>query len=108
VAVAVVAAEGPILDRVLDEEHANAAAGLSRAAYGRFDAAQMKTGWGRGHLRRFALTDGATVLASAKQYALAGVLDRQPVRVCGIGSVFAHLPHGSPADAEMLVERLID
>jgi signal transduction histidine kinase len=55
--------------------------------------AQMKTAWGRRHRRRFALVDGADVLASAAQYDLRAVLDRRPVRVCGIGSMFSELAH---------------
>ena len=105
--VAVVPVEGVLLDRILDEEYANGNRGLSRTAYGRLDAAQMKTAWGSSHLRRFALTSGDTVLASAKQYQLTGALDHRPVRICGIGSVFAHIAHGGGRDAGVLVERLL-
>lgn len=103
----VVPAEGAFLDAILDEEYAKENRGLSRAAYGRFDAAQMKTAWGRSHQRRFALTNGDAVLASAKQYQWAGALDHRPVRICGIGSVFAHAAHGRGSDAGVLVERLL-
>jgi hypothetical protein len=75
----VIPAEGSILDRVLQTAHTIAPEGLSRQAYAKFDAAQMKTAWGRRHQRRFALVDGADVLASAKQYNLAAVLDQRPV-----------------------------
>ncbi len=104
----VVPAEGVMLDRILDEESANGHTALSRGAYGRFEAAQMKTAWGRSHRRRFALVDGGAVLASATECHLAGVLDRRPVRICGVGSVFAHRAFGRPGDAERLVERLLD
>src|ERR1041384_2555446 len=106
--VAVVPAEGAFLDATLDEEYANASRGLSRAAYGRFDAAQMKTAWGSRHQRRFALTNGDALLASAKRYEWAGALDHRPVRICGIGSVLTHTAHGRSSDAEVLVERLLD
>jgi hypothetical protein len=104
---ALLLADGAFLDKILDEEYATENRGLSRAAYGRFDAAQMKTEWGRSHRRRFALTNGDAVLASATQYQLEGVLDKRPVRICGIGSVFAHASHGSGSDAGVLVERLL-
>lgn len=99
--------EGVFLDRILDEEYAHGNRALSRASYGRLDAAQMKTAWGSTHLRRFALMSGDEVLASAKQYQLTGALDRRPVRICGIGSVFASTAHGSGRDAGVLVERLL-
>ena len=84
----VIPAEGIILERILDATWPAWHEGLNRQAYARFDAAQMKTAWGRRHLRRFALMDGDTILASATQYTLAGTLDRQPVRICGIGAIF--------------------
>jgi hypothetical protein len=105
--VAVVPAEGAFLDAILDEEYAKGNRGLSRAAYGRFDAAQMKTAWGPSHQRRFALANGDAVLASATQYQLTGALDQRSVRICGIGSVFAHATHGCSRDAGVLVERLL-
>ena len=52
--------------------------------YAKFDAAQMKTAWGRHHQRLFALVDGDDVLASATQYDLAAVFEQRPVRVFGI------------------------
>lgn len=105
--VAVVPVEGVFLDRILGEEYAQGNRALSRIAYGRFDAAQMRTAWGSRHLRRFALMSGDEVLASAKQYQLTGALDHRPVRICGIGSVFAYTGHGSGCDAGVLVERLL-
>jgi hypothetical protein len=105
--VSVVPVEGVFLDRILDEEYAQGNRVLSRTAYGRLDAAQMRTPWGSSHLRRFALMSGDEVVASAKQYQLTGALDRRPVRICGIGSVFAYTAHGSSRDAGVLVERLL-
>ena len=105
---AVVPAEGVILERVLDATYQLWNGGLSRQAYGTLDAAQMKTAWGRGHRRRFALIDGADVLASAAQYDLAAILDQRPVRVCGIGSIFSEPAHRSSGHAEELVDRLLD
>jgi GNAT superfamily N-acetyltransferase len=82
--------------------------GLSRRAYSRFDTAQMKTAWGRHHHRRFALVDGADLLASATRYDLAAVLDQQPMRVCGIGSIFSEPAHRDGGHARELVNRLLD
>jgi len=82
--------------------------GLSRRAYSTFDTAQMKTAWARQHQRRFALVDGADVLASATQYDLAAVLDQQPVRVCGIGSISWEPAHSDGGPARELVDRLLD
>ena len=104
----VVPAEGVILKRVLEAAHAISPEGLSREAYAKFAAAQMKTAWGRDHRRRFALVDGADVLASATHYELAGVLDKRPVRVCGIGEVFTLPAHGTSGLARELVDQLLD
>jgi len=82
--------------------------GLSRRDYSRFDTAQMRTTWGRHHQRRFALVDGADVLASATRYDLAAVLDQQPVRVCGIGSLFSDPAHRDGGHAREFVDRLLD
>ena len=104
----VVPAEGVILERVLDATYPVWNGGLGRQAYGKLDAAQMKTAWGRHHQGRFALVDGAHVLASAAQYALAAILDQRPVRVCGIGSIFSELAHRSGGYAQELVDRRLD
>jgi N-acetylglutamate synthase-like GNAT family acetyltransferase len=103
----VIPAEGAILDRVLDTAHAVAPEGLSRQAYEKFDAAQRKTAWARRHQRRFALVDGAHVLAGATQYELAAVLDHHQVRVCGIGSVFSEPADRDGGYARELVDRLL-
>ena len=104
----VIPAVGAVLDRVLDAAHATSSAGLSRHAYSQFDAARLRTAWGRGHQRRFALAEGGDVLASAMQYDLAAVLDRQPVCVCGLAQIVPEpaLAAGGPARA--LVDRLLE
>jgi hypothetical protein len=104
----VISAQGAILERVLQTAHSMAPEGLSREAYVKFDAAQMKTAWGRRHQRRFALVDGANVLASATQYDLAAVLDQRPVRVCGIASLFSDPAHRDGEHAPELLNRLLD
>ena len=104
----VVAAEGNILERILDTSGTLSAPGLSRHAYGRFDAAQMKTAWGRDHRRRFALVEGPELLASATRYLLSGVLDKRSVRICGIGAVLTDPMHTGNGHAGALVEQLLD
>ena len=103
----VIPAEGAILERVLETAQSLAPLGLSRQAYAKFHAAQMKTAWGGQHQRRFALVDGTDVLASATTYDLAAVLDQQPVRVCGIGSIYSELRDGDRAHARLLVDQLL-
>jgi hypothetical protein len=103
----VVSADGVILERILQATYPIWHHGLSRQAYGRFDVAQMKTAWGRGHQRRVALVEGGELLASARQYDLAGVLYQRPVRVCGIGEVFTRPLHRRHGRASTLVERLL-
>ena len=104
----VIPAEGLILERIQEATYPLWHQGLSRQAYARFDAAQMKTAWGQRHQRRFALVEGAVVLASAVQYDLRAVLDQRPVRVCGIGAVFTEGTDRRGGHARMLIERLLE
>lgn len=104
----VIAAEGPILERILNAGRLISHDGLDRAAVARFEAAQVRTDYAIGHRRRFALVAGANLLASALQYDLAGVLDEQPARICGIGAVFADPAHGDGRHAQVLIERMVD
>lgn len=104
----VVRAEGAVLDRVLDATHVIWHEGLSRQAYGRYHAAQMRTAWGREHQQWFALMQGSELLASAKRYHFAGVLDQRIVRICGIGAVFTNPMHRRHGCARALVDSLLD
>ncbi len=103
-----VLADGAILTRILDASYAQWNEGLSRAAYGRWWDAQLRTSWGRDHLRRFALVDGEQVLASAKRYDFDAMLDRRPVRVMGIGAVFTQPEHRRAGHARALVEQMVE
>jgi GNAT superfamily N-acetyltransferase len=104
----VILADAPILDRILTATHPVCHGGLTRPAYGRFHAAQMKTDWGRRSQRTFALMDGAELLASAIQYDLAAVLDGRAIRICGIGSMFTDPAHRGVGHARTLIETLLD
>jgi GNAT superfamily N-acetyltransferase len=87
--------------------HAIAPEGLGRGAYAKYHSAQMKTAWGRGHQRHFALVEGGDVLASATQYDLAAMVDHRPVRVCGIGAIVTTPTHRGGGSGAELVERLL-
>jgi hypothetical protein len=104
----VIPAEGALLDRVLATTALHDKADLVAHAYGRCDAALMKTAWGPAHRQRFALVHDAELLAGATRYLVAGVLDGRPVQVCAIGDVFTDPAYGSRDDARTLIERLLD
>jgi predicted N-acetyltransferase YhbS len=103
-----VEADGPILDRILDDTYDIWNDGLSRRAYARFYTAQIATAWGRAHLRRFALVRGDDILASAKLYQLDAVLDGVPLTVAGIGAVFTTPAARRRGAARELIERLLE
>src|SRR6266850_2972068 len=103
-----VPAEGAALEQILDATYDIWNEGLSRQAYARYYRAQLKTAWGIRNLTRLALVDGPAVLASAKLYALAAVLDHRLVRVLGIGAVFTQPAHRGRGRARDLVERIVD
>src|SRR5687768_17996216 len=75
-------AEGAVLERILRESHDIWSDSLSRPAYDRFNAAQMRTAWGSRRLRRVALVDDrGDLLSSAKRYDLDARLDRKSTRL---------------------------
>ena len=104
----VMAAEGAILERILDTTYPVLHQDLSRQAFAKFDAAQRKTAWALCHQRRFALVEGADLLASAQRYDFSGTIDRQRVSICGIGAVCTDPARHDGCHARVLVERLID
>jgi N-acetylglutamate synthase-like GNAT family acetyltransferase len=90
-------AEAAVLERILRESHDIWSDGLTRPAYERFNAAQMRTAWGSRRLRRFALVDDrGDLLSSAKRYDFEARLDGRDITVVGIGAVF------TPEDARGL------
>ena len=103
----VVLAEGQILHRILSETHVIWSEGLAREPYARWWALQLKTAWGRGHLRRLALVDGDEVLASAKEYLFDARLDGRTVPVVGLGAVFTLSAHRGKGHARELIERML-
>ena len=105
--VTIVSAEGPILDDILSATFDLWHEGLSRDAYPRYYRGQLGTAWARAHLRRWALVDGADVLASAKEYAFDAVLDGRDIRVFGLGAVFTQPRHRGHGHARVLIDRLL-
>lgn len=85
-------ASGALLDEILDGTYQLWGDGLTRRAYGQWNAAQMQTLWGRTHLTRVALVDGSRLLASAKQYLFTTRIDGRSTRTLGIGAVFTPPP----------------
>jgi GNAT superfamily N-acetyltransferase len=104
----IVPARNGILEHILDETWRIWSDGLTRKAYATYNAAQMKTPWGRQFLDRVALVDGDRVLSTAKRYALRARLDAQAIRVLGIGAVFTPPALRSRGSAAALVERLLE
>lgn len=101
-------AEGAILEQILDESHGIWADGLNRHAYGRYNAAQLRTPWGASHLRRFALVDGnGRVLSSAKRYRVRASLDGREIGVVGIGALFTPQRMRGRGFAERLIEQIL-
>ena len=84
-----VPATGAILEEILDRTHPVWGEGLDRASYARYNAAQLKTPWGRSHLRRVALVgaDGRWV-STAKRYDLKVRAGGREVPAIGIGALF--------------------
>jgi predicted N-acetyltransferase YhbS len=100
-------AEGPILDRILEDTYDTWHDGLTRPAYGRFYAAQAGLPWGRAHLHRVALVDGDEVLASTKVYTLDAVLDGVPMKVAGLGAVFTSPASRKRGAAKELIDHVL-
>jgi hypothetical protein len=80
--------------------------GLGLDALARLERAQAKSAWGTSHRRRFALVQGADLLASAEQHRLTGMLDQRLVTICAVGGVRTEPRHGDGRHARELVEQL--
>ncbi len=104
-----VVADGDLLDRIFDNTFPIWNEGLSRAAYGQWNRAQLKTPWGSRHLQRFALLDEqGNLLASAKRYRHDVRLDGREGWMAGIGAVFTPVAQRSRGHATRLIEILIE
>jgi GNAT superfamily N-acetyltransferase len=104
-----VPAEGPLLEQILDFTYPIWNEGLSRGAYAQWNAAQLKTPWGRRHLTRVALIDDkGRLLATAKRYRHDAHLDGRDGFVAGIGAVFTPPDLRGHRYATAVVDRLIE
>jgi GNAT superfamily N-acetyltransferase len=104
----VVLAEGDRLEQILDFTFPIWHEGLTRKAYSQWNAAQLRTPWGRQHLHRFALLEeDGSLLASAKRYRFDVRLDGREGWMCGIGAVITPPQHRGRGYARQLVERVV-
>ena len=104
-----VVAEGVILEEILDATYAIWSEGLTRDNYARWNAAQMRTAWGKDHLRRFALVDErGRWVASAKRYLLPMRLDGVDGIMCGLGAVFTRPEDRGRGHAGEIISQMID
>jgi GNAT superfamily N-acetyltransferase len=105
----IVVAEGALLEQILGLTFDIWNEGLSRHAYAQWNAAQLRTQWGRAHLQRFALVDDAgQLLATAKRYRFRARVDGQVGWMAGIGAVFTPPLRRGKGYASQLVERLLE
>ena len=97
-----------LLDRILDESWPQWGDGLTRPAYGQYNAAQLRTPWGQTHLARVALVEGGRLLTSAKRYRFTTRLDGREALAVGIGAVFTPQAERGRGHATRLIEQLCD
>jgi GNAT superfamily N-acetyltransferase len=104
-----VAAEGALLEEILDVTYPIWHDGLTRKAYSQWNTAQLRTPWGREHLHRFALLDDSgRLLASAKRYRHDIQLDGREGWMCGLGAVITPPDRRGHGHATELIERMLD
>lgn len=103
----IVPATGATLNRILDDSFPVWGEGLTRDAYGKWNAAQRQTFWGREHLDRIALVDGGRVLSSLKRYRFGARLDGRAVLVLGIAAVFTPPEARGQGHAARLIEQVL-
>src|SRR5215470_4781073 len=104
-----VVADGQVLEEILDATYPIWNEGLTRDGYARWNAAQLRTAWGRDHLRRLALLDDrGTWVASAKRYLWPVSLDGVDRTMCGFGAVFTRPEQRGRGYARLIIEQLID
>jgi GNAT superfamily N-acetyltransferase len=104
-----VVADGPLLDQILSLTFEIWHEGLTERSYSQWNAAQLRTPWGRAHLQRFALVDDAgLLLATAKRYRYRVRLDGRIGWMAGIGAVFTPPLRRGKGYASQLIDRLVD
>jgi predicted N-acetyltransferase YhbS len=105
----VVQADEALVERVLDDTFPVWHEGLSREAYSKWSRGQLRTPWGREHLRRFVMLDeSGRHVASLKRYRYPLQLDGRDGWMCGIGAVLTTPEHRGEGHASRLVEQVVD
>jgi GNAT superfamily N-acetyltransferase len=105
----VIVAEGALLDQITRLTYDIWNEGLSERAYSQWNAAQMRTPWGRTHLQRLALVDvSGRLLATAKRYRYRVRLDGRVGWMSGIGAVFTPPLQRGQGYASQLIEQLLE
>lgn len=105
----IVVAEGPLLDQILGLTFEIWHEGLTQQAYSQWNAAQLRTPWGRRHLQRVALVDdGGRLLATAKRYRYRVRLDDRIGWMAGLGAVFTPPLRRGKGYASQLIERVLE
>ena len=104
-----VVAEGPVLEEIIDATYPIWNEGLTREGYARWNAAQLKTAWGKDHLLRFALIDDkGRWVATAKRYLWPIRLDGAEGMMCGLGAVFTRPDERGRGYGALIVNQLIE
>ena len=104
-----VIAEGELLEEIVEATFPLWNEGLTRSGYAQWNAAQMRTEWGRENLHRFALLDDqGRWVASAKRYRLAMRFNGIDGWMCGFGAVFTRPEERGRGYAGVIVEQLIE
>jgi predicted N-acetyltransferase YhbS len=104
-----VVAEGQLLEEIIDATYPIWNDGLTRAGYARWNAAQLKTRWGKDHLCRFALLDeGGRWVAAAKRYLWPMRLDGVDSIMCGLGAVFTRPEERGRGCGGIIVNQLVE
>jgi len=104
-----VVAAGPLLDHIFDNTFPIWNEGLTRAAYGQWNNAQLRTPWGSRNLQRVALlAEDGSLLACAKRYRIDVSLDGREGWMAGIGAVFTPESRRGQGHATRLLEMLVE
>jgi GNAT superfamily N-acetyltransferase len=104
----VLAPDSPLHEAALDHTYPLWHDSLTRADYGRYNRAQLRTAWGAAHLERVGLVADGVLLSSAKRYRLRVRVDGRPVDAVGIGAVFTPPHLRSRGHAAALIERIVE
>jgi GNAT superfamily N-acetyltransferase len=108
VAMTVIAGDRALLGTLADGAGETSEPRLTGDAEARLRAALMRAPWAGRCQRSFALVDGARVLASADRYDMAGIIDGNLMRICGIGSVVTSASNRGRGLSRVLIQKLID